>query len=249
VVEIEPEPAPLSALRGVAEPLLVLGLAFLLILALSAAFVPDELPETGGDRPEFRDLVREQPRMVPVFLAIQATVLLVGGLLMMRWRVPREPSAGRQGALRAALVGVGGGIAAIGASAVLSGLLALVGWPVQEQPWLQELLLEPVLIRHLAPWIVVAAPIAEEVFFRGYMLRFMERRLGFRAALLLSSLVFAVIHLNPSGLPVYLVIAVVMALVYHYSGNLISPIVAHATLNGTILLASALVPASGTIFP
>jgi len=44
-----------------------------------------------------------------------------------------------------------------------------------------------------------------------------------------------------------MVIAVVMALVYRYSGNLVSPIVAHATLNGTVLFASAVVSRSGTI--
>jgi len=246
-MDFEREPTPLRGVRGVAEPLLVLGLAFLLILALSAALVPEELSEAGGEAPDFTDLVRERPRMVPIFLAIQAAVLLTAGLALIRWRVAPVPPEKRQGPLRAVLLGVAGGIVAIVSSALLGVLLTLAGWPVQEQVWLEELLLEPLLIRQLAPWIVVAAPIAEEVFFRGYMLRFMEQRLGFRAGLLLSSAVFATIHLNPSGIPVYMVIAVVMALVYRYSGNLLSPIVAHATLNGTILLASAFVPASGTI--
>ena len=247
-MEIEFEPTPLSALRGVAEPLLALGLAFLLILVLSAALVPADLSEAEGERPEFQDLVRERPRMVPWFLAIQATVLLFAGLALMRWRLRPEPTEQRQGTLRAVLLGLAGGVAAIVSSAILSVLLTLVGWPVQEQAWLEELLLEPLLMRQLAPWIVVVAPIAEEIFFRGYMLRFMAQRLGFQAALLLSSAVFAMIHLNPSGLPVYMMIAVVMALVYRYSGNLLSPIVAHAVLNGTVLLASAYVPQSGTIF-
>ena len=246
-MDFEREPTPLRAVQGVAEPLLVLGLAFLLILALSAALVPEGLSEAGGETPDFTDLVRERPRMVPMFLAIQAAVLLFAGLALIRWRVAPGLPQNRQGPLRAVLFGVAGGIVAIVSSAFLSFLLTLAGWPVQEQAWLEELLLEPLLIRQLAPWIVVAAPIAEEVFFRGYMFRFMEQRLGFRAGLLLSSAVFATIHLNPSGLPVYMVIAVVMALVYRYSGNLLSPIVAHATLNGTVLLASAFVPASGTI--
>jgi len=248
MIEDERETSPLRALRGVAEPLLALGLAFLLILFLTAALVPDEISEGTEETADFLDLVREKPRMVPKFLGIQAAVLLIGGLALIRWRVAPRRARKRQGPLRATLTGVAGGVIAIVSSAVLSVLLTLAGWPVQEQVWIEELLLEPLLVWQLAPWIVIAAPIAEEVFFRGYMFRFMEQRIGFQAGLLLSSAVFAMIHLNPSGLPVYMVIAMVMTMVYRHSGSLVSPIVAHATLNGTVLLASAFVPASGTIF-
>ena len=247
-MEIEREPSPLGAVRGVAEPLLALALAFLLILVLSASLVPEEISEETGETPDFMDLVRERPRVVPKFLAIQAAVLLLGGLALIRWRVVPDRTRRRQGPVRAVLTGLAGGVIAIVSSALLSVLLTLAGWPVQEQAWLQELLLEPLVIWQLAPWIVIAAPVAEEVFFRGYMFRFMEQRIGFQAGLLLSSVVFATIHLNPSGLPVYIVIAMVMTLVYRHSGSLVSPIVAHATLNGSVLLASAFVPVSGTLF-
>lgn len=247
-MDLEQEVTPFRALQGVAEPLLVLGVVFLLILALSAALLPAEISLPTGETPDFLDLVRERPRLVPKFMAIQAAVLLLAALTMIRWRVTPRPVRKRQGPLRAALTGLAGGVLAVVSSACLSVLLTLAGWPVQEQAWIEELLLEPSLLWQLAPWIVIAAPIAEELFFRGYMFRFMDRRLGFQAGLLLSSAVFASIHLNPSGLPVYMVIAIVMALVYRYSGNLISPIVAHATLNGTVLLASAYLPTSGTIF-
>jgi membrane protease YdiL (CAAX protease family) len=243
-------------LQAVAEPLVALAVSFLLILALSMLLLPQE----SADRPDpaarahdapsgsdFLDLVQERPRMVPRFLAVQAAVFLLIGFLLIRWRVEPRPSETRWDAPRAVLLGLGGGVAAVVASAVLSLLLTFAGWPVQEQAWIQELLGEPRLVWSLAPWIVLVAPVAEEVFFRGYMLRFMERRLGFRAGLLLSSVVFAAIHLNPSGLPVYMVIAMVMALVYRRSRNLLSPIVAHATLNGTVLLAGASLPPSGTL--
>jgi membrane protease YdiL (CAAX protease family) len=241
----------------VAEPLLALGIAFLLITTLSLFLLPaggseppgDVGPESEAARPpDFLDFMRDQPRAVPKFLAIQAAVLLLAGSLLIRWRVKPRSSEPRWGLLRAALLGAAGGVAAVVLSAVTSVLLTLAGWPVREQAWIDELLGERQLIWQLAPWIVIAAPIAEEVFFRGYMFRFMEQRLGFRAGLLLSSVVFAAIHLNPSGLPVYTVIAVVMAWVYRRSGNLASPIVAHATLNTTVLFASAIAPPSATIF-
>jgi membrane protease YdiL (CAAX protease family) len=257
-----PAPAPRreagyrAVLQGVVEPLLALLLATLLILALGALLLPDldgqarEGPEAAGGNGTgsgLHDLVLEQPRLVPRILALQSGVFLVAGLLLVRLRVQGGPDFPRSGLLRAVLLGLAGGVAALVGSGLLGFLLTLAGWPVEEQAWLAELLREPQRLGPLIPWIVVAAPVAEEVFFRGYMFRFMERRLGFRAALLLSSAVFAAVHLNPSGIPVYLVIAVVMAWVYRLSGRLISPIVAHATLNGVVLLASAMAPGSGRL--
>jgi membrane protease YdiL (CAAX protease family) len=187
-------------------------------------------------------LVLEEPDLLPKFLTVQAAIFLVAGSILAGLRVDGKRFAPRSGRWRAVLLGLGGGIAAILLSVVMGLLLKLVGWPVHEQAWLEELLGDRDVIWRLAPWIVVVVPIAEEVFFRAYMLRFMAQRLGFLAALILSSIVFAAIHLNPSGFPVYVVIAAVMAWVYRRSGSLVSPILAHMTLNGTVLLVGTLVP-------
>ena len=210
-----------------------------------------ELLVIGGyERPWFRttpafdiaDLVQAEPGLLPKVLSIQAAVFLLAGLLMVRFRVDPTRSGPRYGPLRASLLGVGGGVAAIVLSVVTGLLLKLLGWPVHEQAWLEELLGQGDVVWKLAPWIVVIVPIAEEVFFRAYMFRFLAQRLGFVTGLLLSSAVFATIHLNPSGFPVYMIIAAVMAWVYRRSGNLASPIFAHMTLNGTVLLAGTMVP-------
>jgi membrane protease YdiL (CAAX protease family) len=119
-------------------------------------------------------------------------------------------------------------------------LLKLVGLPVGEQAWLLELFSQPRKLMWLWPWIVLVAPISEEVFFRGYVFRHIARHAGLPTGLALSSVLFALIHFNASGLVIYLGIGCVLAWVYQRTGRLVAPIVGHATLNAIVLAASIL---------
>jgi hypothetical protein len=58
-----------------------------------------------------------------------------------------------------------------------------------------------------------------------------------RLALWSTSLVFAAIHGNLSAFVPLVVLAVVLALLYEYTDNLLAPITAHATFNAVNLLA------------
>ena len=77
------------------------------------------------------------------------------------------------------------------------------------------------------------APIAEELFFRGFLYGY-SRRWGILPALLLSTAVFVALHL-PSGLPVTQIVGgIVFALVYEGARSLIAPIVIHSLGNMAI---------------
>jgi membrane protease YdiL (CAAX protease family) len=109
-------------------------------------------------------------------------------------------------------------------------------------------------VRHdAAGFIVVAAiatvgaPIFEELFFRGLMLRSLEGRFGASGAVWLQAVVFSLGHLQPGvGLGIVSVIAATFALgvVLGYSarltGRLGPGMVAHALFNGVVTLAIAL---------
>jgi membrane protease YdiL (CAAX protease family) len=179
-------------------------------------------------------------RIIIPGLAIQCAVFLVIGYVMMRWRVAAPQ--GRPGGRRLAAIGwgVSGGLLAVLAGSALAGVLEWLGFPVHEQPILTELLADPTNLLLLAPWVVIAAPIAEEVFFRGYVFRFLSGRAGFLAGLLISSGLFAVVHLNLSGVPVYLTVGAVFALIYARSSSLLAPITAHVAYNGILLLGLAI---------
>lgn len=83
---------------------------------------------------------------------------------------------------------------------------------------------------------VVVAPIVEEVLFRGLLHNALRVRVG-RAAILVSSGLFAVTHLYIINfLPVF-ALGVLLAWLYERRGSLWAPIVAHAFANGMVAVA------------
>jgi membrane protease YdiL (CAAX protease family) len=121
-------------------------------------------------------------------------------------------------------------------SLVVGLLLKLVGLPVEEQAWLVELYSDPGTLLRISPWVVLVAPVSEEVFFRFYVLRVIAVHMGFPTGIVVSSLMFAMVHLNPSGILIYFGIGCVFAWVYQRTGRLIAPIVGHMTLNAFVLI-------------
>jgi membrane protease YdiL (CAAX protease family) len=92
--------------------------------------------------------------------------------------------------------------------------------------------------------MVLVGPVAEEVFFRRYAFRLLSLRAGAAVGYVGSSLVFGAIHMNLSGLPVYVLIGLVLWWLYQKTGTLWTPIAAHVTLNG-LVVAIAVATASG----
>ena len=83
---------------------------------------------------------------------------------------------------------------------------------------------------------VVVAPVAEELAFRGYIYGVIKRYVGAIPALVLSGILFALIHGNlPSFFPL-LVLASVFALAYELSGSLLVPMTMHALFNAFSLI-------------
>lgn len=87
----------------------------------------------------------------------------------------------------------------------------------------------PLLYRSLMVLtVVVVAPIAEEFLFRGILFQRWAVKWGVRPALLLSSLVFGILHANVVGLTLF---GVMMGLFYLQTRTLIVPILCHALNN------------------
>jgi membrane protease YdiL (CAAX protease family) len=86
----------------------------------------------------------------------------------------------------------------------------------------------------------VVSPIAEEVFVRGVLYGVL-RRGGVVVALVISTLVFVLIHPMKSGFPVTQAVGgIVFALAYEMGGSLIVPIIIHALGNIAIFTLSLL---------
>ena len=90
--------------------------------------------------------------------------------------------------------------------------------------------------------VVIGAPLAEEVFYRGLLLRSLRKRgLGTVAAVLISSAVFALSHFQAIQLPALFVFGLVAAMLAVKTGRLGPSIWAHVGFNLTsvvVLLAT-----------
>jgi membrane protease YdiL (CAAX protease family) len=76
------------------------------------------------------------------------------------------------------------------------------------------------------------APVAEELFFRGFLYMALRQRLGIAAAVTISSLVFAVGHIDALGVvAASFIIGIALALVYEYTRSLWVAIAIHAFNN------------------
>lgn len=85
--------------------------------------------------------------------------------------------------------------------------------------------------------LVVVAPVTEELLFRGLILRGFLRNYSKRRAILLSALLFAVMHTNPWQFISAFVAGVLLAWLLIETGSLLPCLFAHAVANGTAWLA------------
>jgi len=96
---------------------------------------------------------------------------------------------------------------------------------------------QPIELAALALLVGVVVPIGEELFFRGLVFGALRRRLHRHLAVLLSALFFAAAHLEPAGALSILMLGVVLAYAYEYTGSLVPGMIAHGTNNLIALLA------------
>lgn len=100
-----------------------------------------------------------------------------------------------------------------------------------------------VLLVASAILVVAVAPLAEEVFFRGFFYRALRNRLGAPAAIAAVALLFGAIHYTgPSTLsllPMLALLGALFCLLYEITGSL-WPAVALHTINNTVAFAATL---------
>lgn len=83
----------------------------------------------------------------------------------------------------------------------------------------------------------VVAPVAEEVFFRGYLQAGLRSRWGARWALVISSLLFALVHLSPATLPPLFVMGLLLGYLYERTDSIWPSIILHALNNSMAFIA------------
>lgn len=91
-----------------------------------------------------------------------------------------------------------------------------------------------------SPWPLlvggsVLIPFVEEVFFRGFVLAGFQKGYGWTTAMLLSSGLFALVHLQPLAIPPIFVLGMVFAYLYRRSGSIWPAVLLHVLMNAMAL--------------
>jgi membrane protease YdiL (CAAX protease family) len=181
---------------------------------------------------------------VAILISTPLALALVSWLFVWRPRaleaLPSFPGRDPSGAL---LAGLGwGALAWLGSTLVIIGvgwLLELIGRPPEASA-------AELAIARVDPWlvvlaVVVLAPVAEEIFFRGVVFNAWLREGGRRYAYIGSAALFAVIHVSLiSLLPIFL-LGLALAWIYERTGSLLAPMAMHATVNGISVALALLV--------
>jgi membrane protease YdiL (CAAX protease family) len=189
----------------------------------------------------------------PGGLAIGAIITQIGILTVLYFRLvrPRVMSwtdlgigrSLREKPGRALLIGLGLGVAAYAVGLIVLSILQVLHLDVTGQ----ENTLKSVKHSSLAVFLpfavtaAVTAPLAEETFFRGYLLRAVATRYSLQIGLLVSSLAFGALHLL-GGVTweaiALMAVGAVLGFGYARTGNLITNVTAHMFNNiiGLILL-------------
>jgi membrane protease YdiL (CAAX protease family) len=82
----------------------------------------------------------------------------------------------------------------------------------------------------------IAAPIFEEILFRGFLLPSLTRYLPAWGAIIVSSLLFAIAHLSLSEVLPLTTLGIILGVVYTRSRNLLAPIFLHSLWNSGTLI-------------
>jgi membrane protease YdiL (CAAX protease family) len=238
----QPAHFPGAAGIGLSFAAIAVYLGGQLLLQLAIGF---GLVGTGVVGPDLFDPDGAGAGLLALVVASQVIGLALA-IGFVRWqRVPFRPLIGSVRPLGRLLgQGIGLGFAAIaGSTLIVSILVALSGSDATPDQVLTGDIAETPLQLILAIIAaVVLAPLAEEFLFRGLLHRSLRRRLALVPATALSSVLFAVVHIDvvvsqPLALVGLVFVGVVLAIAYERTGSLVVPTIIHAVHNAVTIVA------------
>lgn len=101
--------------------------------------------------------------------------------------------------------------------------------PSQQLP--EEIFNNSLLVLLFGISVVIAAPLAEEIFFRGFLHAGLRRSLPFLPAAAISGFLFSLAHADIGFVLPFLAVGMVLAYVYERAGTLLAPIGVHFLFN------------------
>lgn len=207
----------------------------------------------GGIDEILAEAVELTPTLIVVNLLIQIVLqLVVFGLALLPVLVAGRPFGRLWGPTRTTgtmiAIGLATGVGVTIVAYTVNALAVLATGTEEpvEQQLLQDALAGGLPLALVLVVAVVVAPLTEEVVFRGVLFRAMADRINLVVGAVLSSAIFAVIHIEvvlsqPLALLGLFTVGLLLAVAYHLTGNLMVPILGHAVFNAVSLSLAVLV--------
>ncbi len=200
---------------------------------------PETLPQSGA--PESQQL---GALLLQVLLSLSLSLVLVCYLRFLRGLDPAELFGVRnlslRKVLRYSLTAIAPTLVVVGlANAAVAQLLQSV-WPdVSPQEIVKTFeTTGSGAVRALMVFAaVVIAPLSEELLFRGFVFGVCKRYTDSHFAAIISSLLFATVHLHVGSFVPLFVLALLLVGMYEITGSLLVPMLMHALFNGLMMLA------------
>ena len=83
----------------------------------------------------------------------------------------------------------------------------------------------------------VISPIYEEVFYRGFIYRWLRTRIGYSGAVMLSSIIFSIVHIPTYNvMPITFFNGIIFALAYERTNSIWPSVMIHGVTNGIMVL-------------
>ncbi len=237
---LRPSRAPFWGVSEILGLTILFAVAVPLLSAVVFRLPPDAVPPLG---------------VIAALAVFQNAAFVAGGLYVVRvkYRLPLAslglrggpwPRRAGQGALAAVAALAGNGV---GQQATVVALSLVMGARAAGDLVAREQLRTPIyrLLPHLherlelavlALLIGLVVPVGEEIFFRGLTFGALRRRLGRHPAALLSACFFAAVHLQAVELLPIVILGIVLAYAYEYTGSLVPGMIAHGVNNVAALV-------------
>jgi uncharacterized protein len=115
--------------------------------------------------------------------------------------------------------------------------LNLLGYSPPTQPVFEMFMEEKrnTALLLLTVFVTFLGPVAEEIFFRGFLYSALRKRFGFGSAVFFSAAFFSLLHTNMVGFLPIMALGVLLAYLYEFTGSLTASITVHVAHNSAIV--------------
>jgi membrane protease YdiL (CAAX protease family) len=108
-----------------------------------------------------------------------------------------------------------------------------------------EMMKDRVVVEMFLAFGILVAPFAEEFYFRGLLYPALQRSIGTVAAVLITSILFALMHASQlanslGAVVVLLVVGILLTTIRARTGSLAAPFIVHFAYNSALFLGSIL---------